>query len=379
MTKKIIVNGGTLFLQPSGLKSFITNFIVHLSKKLPDNTIEILVPEKIENTFGFGSNCSFIHIPKISVAPHNYWFLFWDNIQIYEYIKKQNPVEVAFFLSTHHALPIHKLPVPELVVIHDIDLWKNPRPDWPIEYKLAYEIDKKAIQQADIVFTVSNFTKKEFGNFFHLSKIPIVPIYEDIQPSYKENKPANVQFLENNFGVKKEEYFLYVGSTEPRKNLKFLLDAHKQYVAQSSLKKPLVVFAATLKRTPESDFFKTYEKVQWHETLDPNGLYQLYKNAFAFIYPSRYEGFGLQILEAQNVGCPLLLSDIEVFREIAGDGAAYFELNDTQKLTQSMLDLEKNTEKRSVLLNNGYKNAKRYSWEKTVTTFVETLRQYNYL
>src|SRR3990167_10698164 len=113
MKKKIIVNGGPFLYPSSGLKSFTTNFIAHLSKKLSQYQFEILVPDKVERkNFDLGENCYFTHLPKIKIDPPEFWFLFWDNTSISDYVNKLNHDEIAFFLSTHHAFPLPKLNVP---------------------------------------------------------------------------------------------------------------------------------------------------------------------------------------------------------------------------------------------------------------------------
>ncbi len=88
----------------------------------------------------------------------------------------------------------------------------------------------------------------------------------------------------------------------------------------------------------------------------------LYSRAAAFIFPSYYEGFGIPILEAQHMGCPLVLNDIPVFREVSG-GAAIFFNGKTIDLVRA---LEEVTDKRNrdELIKKGRENCKRYSWRK---------------
>lgn len=91
----------------------------------------------------------------------------------------------------------------------------------------------------------------------------------------------------------------------------------------------------------------------------------MYKNATAFIYLSLYEGFGIPPLEAMSFGCPVILSDITVFREIYGDAALYVDPLDEQKVSNAIKKIIEDKELRTMLISRGHEIAKKYTWEKS--------------
>lgn len=376
MVKKIIINARTLTLSSGGNKNFTSNFIAHLSKSLPNNFFEIIVPTQLTEDFDFGNNCHIKLIEKIPTQPSHLSISLWDNSQISEYLKTQQKEKVAFFLSTHHALPIKKLEVPEFIIIHDIHLWKEQESRWSTDTKFGYEVNEKSIYNADLIFTVSDFTKREIEGYFYLKDTPVIPIYEDIKGSYKKEHPVDLQLLKKKFGISKNGYFLYIGSLEPRKNIHNLLKAYKVYWQKSKFRNALVIVGSYTKRIKEFEHLDFGSSIKRFTEADTIEIYNLYKQAMAFVYPSLYEGFGLQILEAQNMGCPMVGSDIEVFREVAGNGMLFFNPHDIYDIAQKMIEIESNTKLREDLIKNGKDNVRRYTWEKTVGIFLDRIRNY---
>ena len=99
-----------------------------------------------------------------------------------------------------------------------------------------------------------------------------------------------------------------------------------------------------------------------------------YQNALCLIYPSLYEGFGMPILEAFNNGCPVLLSDINIFHEIAGNAGLYFDPRDGEDLVTKAKALINNHQLRSELINQGRTILENFSWQKSA---MKTIEVYN--
>ena len=92
-------------------------------------------------------------------------------------------------------------------------------------------------------------------------------------------------------------------------------------------------------------------------------LAELYRTALALILPSRQEGFGVPCLEAMAFGCPVLCSDIPVFRELYGDAAAFFDPNDPAGLAELMAGTTGYESKRNRMIDRGLQRAEEFSWE----------------
>jgi glycosyltransferase involved in cell wall biosynthesis len=106
--------------------------------------------------------------------------------------------------------------------------------------------------------------------------------------------------------------------------------------------------------------------------VDDDELCCLYRHARALIFPSLYEGFGLPLLEAMGYDCPVLCSDIPVFREVAAAAAVYFDSRDPHSLAGAITAL--NHSKRQELLRHGRQNCGRFSWDITAAKLAELYR-----
>lgn len=372
MAKRIIIQGRPLTIPQSGNHTFSINFIRKLAEKLSDMEIEVLVPKEIDDVFG--SNVTTTVLPSISTDPYYCSTMIWENQQVFEYVSRQEK-GCSLFLVTHQSLPIVKLHVPEVAIIHDIHLWIKPENNWPPDRKLAYEINKHALGNADKLCTVSEFTKNELIQ--HISKIsntPIVPIFEDVDDYYKtpQGKKADL----SKFKVTPFEYFLYVGSMEPRKNLVQLLKAYEEYLLLSSSKKKLLVVGTNTMRSKEIGGVSIPSSVSRFENVTLEELYELYSHAYALVLPNLYEGFGLPILEAQHCACPVLASDIEVFHEVGNESLLFFSPTNASDVAHKLLELEKNTDLRKDLIERGERNCNRFSWDATINIFLSEMAPY---
>jgi len=93
----------------------------------------------------------------------------------------------------------------------------------------------------------------------------------------------------------------------------------------------------------------------------------------AFVYPSLYEGFGIPPLEAMSLGCPVVLSDIPVFREIFGDAACYVDPLSTDSISAGIVKVLSDDAYRKELIRRGYQKALQYSWEKSAQKLSDTI------
>lgn len=374
--KKIIVQARPFAFPPCGLRTYVTNFIQSLARQLPNISFELLVPERLnEEEFELPSNCTFVPLFPPTTEPEYLSTILWENQLVTDYVNTTDHENTLFYFSPYHCLPYEKLPVPEIILIHDVTIWKDPDPSWSVERRFSYRLKELSIANAKHLFTVSSFTKNEVVSFFKIDDSNITPIFADINPYYKVGHTPSVNLLEK-YGLQSDEYFLYIGSYEKRKNVDNLLKAYEIYQTTSNKKKKLVVVGFHTEKSKEVQSFNETEKhanIVILPQLAISDLYTLYKSASAFVYPSHYEGFGLQILEAQWVGTPLLVSDIPVFREVAQDGALFFNQYDPNDIARKMLYFENTPDIAQTLIQRGHENAKRFDWKNTVSLFTTSL------
>jgi glycosyltransferase involved in cell wall biosynthesis len=226
-----------------------------------------------------------------------------------------------------------------------------------------------SVRQADGIVCISEATRSALLS--HAG--PDLPPLRVIHHGYDYRPPSDQARARIHAATGGRPYVLYVGKRHHYKNFSSLLKAYAQSKwALSQL--PLLCFGGEPYEPDELAPLGAANKTL-HVAMagDDDLLWAAYAGASAFVYPSLGEGFGMPLLEAFAAGCPVLCSDIPVFREIAGDGAAYFQ-NEEQLLAQ--LD--------QLLLNPGDACARqvqataqlaRFSWDKSAEQHLQFYRE----
>lgn len=218
-------------------------------------------------------------------------------------------------------------------------------------------------EKAAHIIAVSETTKEDAIDILHVPEGKISVIYHGVSISNKlQLKP-----------VVGGDYFLFVGRRDGYKNFLLMVKAmvpflrsHPSYklvcTANDFNSRELTVFRDLGISHQLLHVFASYEE-----------LLSLYKYANAFIYPSLYEGFGIPILEAYAMKCPVLLSKESCFPEIAGDAALYFKLNDQENTLTALLEQFTNMSQidHDSLIEKQNERLKRYSWEKSALQLAE--------
>lgn len=247
-----------------------------------------------------------------------------------------------------------------VITIHDLifDHYKTGKwstlPGWLYAVKkIGYHlVNWVSVRRAASIFTLSNNAKEEILAHYRAEEGKIVVTYESGEMEDTSLKgPA----------LTKKPYILYVGNAHPHKNVAVLIKAAE------ILKMKLVLVGKDeffYPRLPKSKYVEIIGQVPNSQIAD------WYRHAAALVTASKMEGFGIPPLEAMSVGCLAIVSDIPVFHEVYGDAAAYFNPNDPKDIARVI----RNTLPRvKSLIEKGYKQAAKYSWEKCVG---ETYRVY---
>lgn len=164
-----------------------------------------------------------------------------------------------------------------------------------------------------------------------------------------------------------QPFILYVGSAFPHKNLERLAEAFEIIVAQKP--ETQLVFTGKLEYHAEQ-LKKLTQKLSYADHITFTGfvsdaqLKWLYMNASVYVFPSLSEGFGLPGLEAMAHGCPVVSSNATCLPEVHGDAAQYFNPNDTEDIAQTILRVMNSARLRQKLINEGYKQVKKFSWKR---------------
>lgn len=287
--------------------------------------------------------------------------------------------KLAVFHSPNFILPPH--PGPKVVTIHDLSILRFPETQPRARVQLMRKALDYAFKQADHVLTDSAFMRQEIIEYGLLPehKISAVHLGYDDKQFYPRSAQVAQPVLDD-LGLDYEAYFLFVSTIEPRKNLMQLLAAFEQYWQNHPKPYPLVISGG---RGWNSDAI--HKKIQSMQALGMlrylgyakhEQLPDLYAGARALLFPSRYEGFGLPVLEAMASATAVMTSEHSAMSEICGQAALLVGVDDTATMVKHIQSL---TDDETVLKNcveAGLQRVKAFSWDKCAE---ETLAVYQQL
>jgi glycosyltransferase involved in cell wall biosynthesis len=175
-----------------------------------------------------------------------------------------------------------------------------------------------------------------------------------------------------------DDFLLFVGTLEPRKNLLALLRAFEQIVRQTSLRPQLVIAGGEGWLMDETFSFIKHsgigDRLRLTGYLGDEELRALYSACRIFVYPSLYEGFGLPPLEAMACGAPVVAGRVPALQEVLGNAARLVDPLNVEALAASIVDLMENDEERRRLASNGPKHAAKFSWAETARRTLQVYR-----
>jgi glycosyltransferase involved in cell wall biosynthesis len=273
-------------------------------------------------------------------------------------------------------------PCPRLLTLHDAiqQVFNQPRLTWrqtlrpeAFQVRLHHWAARKS---ADHVITVSEHARGDLVRHLGIPRGRISVIYEAADPQFHEPVGEAARRRVRQAHGLGRPYFFYVGGWERRKNVPFLVRAF----AAAGLPGVELVLAGgrdeergeLLRLAGELGVADRLHLLGWVEDSD---LPALYAEALAFVYPSEYEGFGLQVCEAMAVGCPVLASRRTSLPEVLGDGGATFSIENIAELVDLLRQLGSHSDLRSRLSDDGRTRARRFSWEATARDTVGLYRR----
>jgi glycosyltransferase involved in cell wall biosynthesis len=226
------------------------------------------------------------------------------------------------------------------------------------EYLARNKQYREACERAEKIISISDFTKRTLIEKYNIDAKKITTIYLSFNPSRVSQKCSN-----NEYG----KYFFYPAATWPHKNHLHLIRAFKQ-VSKTYPEFKLVL--AGIKKQNEYKVMKEINKLGLSDVVirlgyvDDSRLAELFTNAFALVFPSLFEGFGIPVLEAMSVGVPTVISNTTSLPEVGGDATLYFDPNSVNDIANKMITIIKDDNLRARLVKKGLKQVEKFSIQK---------------
>jgi glycosyltransferase involved in cell wall biosynthesis len=298
---------------------------------------------------------------------------FWRALTLPAYLARTKPEFVHFVhLPWKGRVRVPKLTFGTKVIVslHDVLPLVIPNYFASEQDELAY---RKRVQndldRSDLVLTVSKFSKKQILRNFNVdARLVVIYNAPTVQKSSEYLTSPSQSY---------HDYFLYVGGYDKRKGIESMLKIFVELYECEKLQSKLLLVGSA--RYYSQELKKLLHQGQRKNAVAQLGyvpdsvLANLYANAKALIYPSKFEGFGLPPLEAMALGCPVITTKCTAIPEICGDAVYYIDPENKEAFRGSLVDIEEDLELRGKLAREGLEQAKKFTWDNAAKTFLSEI------
>jgi glycosyltransferase involved in cell wall biosynthesis len=356
------MNGSMLDEQPTGVGIYSINMINHLSllyHKEHNRKITVFTPTKTllndnVKTIRLSRLLKSSQYGKIAAFTRFVWNTFWYPVRAGKFDLLVSTTTHGSFLLKNQIITIH-----DLLSLRFNNISRHQR--FYFKYLLPFMVSK-----AKLIIAISETTKKDIVHFLRCPEDKVKVIYNGYDDELYNGLLISEKKVSKQYGV--QNYFLAIGPTYPHKNFELLIDAHSGLDAAIREKYPLVIaggkkdYLAVLKKYIADK--KAVNHIYFIGYVPISLMPSLYKEAFALVFPSLYEGFGFPLLEAMASGCPVLASEVSSIPEVCAKAVLYFDPYNTQSLKIQLERIITDKKLYNDLKEKGLDRAKEFSWPK---------------
>ncbi|TFF36886.1 glycosyltransferase family 4 protein [Mucilaginibacter psychrotolerans] len=354
---KIGYDAKRAFLNNTGLGNFSRWLIKTTAKHYPDNTYLLytpkLKPNKWRNFFDSFSNI------QIITPAGKYLTALWRSKGVVSDVQKDG-VEIYHGLSYELPMGIRNTGIKTVVTIHDLIFLRFPQYYGWIDRFIYTAKTKHACKTADRVIAISERTKQDLVELLHIDSKKIEVIYQGCAPEFSiKQSEAQMNLVKQKYNLP-DEFILNVGTIEERKNLMLLAKS----LCHVKTHIPVVVVG---KATPYLDEVKAFlstnnlnDSLLFKHDVSFDDLPAVYQSASLFVYPSRYEGFGIPVLEALVSGTPVIAATGSCLEEAGGEHSRYISPDDERGLAKQIDEILLHEELRRLMISEGLHYAQRF-------------------
>ena len=303
----------------------------------------------------------------------------WEQIALPLAVSK---VKADFLHCTSNTAPLF-CNVPLILTLHDIIyLEKRTAKNKSIYQDLGFYYRKfvvpRIINKCFKIITVSEYESGRISNHLKLSSDKVLPIYNGFSSHFKPL--SNYSDVVRKY-TSATDYLFFLGNTDPKKNTSRVLKAYALYLKESNIKRHLLIADISeeaideiLKSENIQDIKSYIHILGYVNNID---LPAIYNGAFAFLYPSLRESFGIPMLEAMACGTPIIAANTSAMPEIAGSGAQLIDPFNTESIANAILKLENNEMFYKEQKAYGLERVKQFAWSITAQKTLEVYQSLN--
>jgi glycosyltransferase involved in cell wall biosynthesis len=345
-------------------------------------TLERIVKAHPEHEFIFffdrAYDPSFVFAPNVipvvlhPQARHPILFYAWFEWSIPFALRKY---KIDLFLSPDSYMSL-STKVPTCLVIHDLAFEHYPE-HFVTAHRLYWRhYSPLFARKATQIATVSTFSKEDISTRYGIAPDKIDVVYNAAHDEYKPLAPDERENIKKQY-ADGCEYFVFAGALHPRKNIVNLLKAFVAFKQRQRTNMKLVIVGRPAWKYDEVEQMKAEmpfkDEVKWVGYMNVDVLSKVMGAAYALVYASLFEGFGIPILEALQCHVPAIVSRTSSMPEVAGDAGLYVEPTDPQDIADKMHLIYKDEALRKKLIGNAVEQVKKFSWDQSAEKLWATM------
>ena len=337
-------------------------------------TLERIVKDHPEHEFFFffdrPYDPAFVFAPNVTPvvvhpqARHPILFYIWFEWSIPAMLRKY---KIDLFLSPDSYMSL-STKVPTYLVIHDLAFEHYPE-HFVLSHRLYWtHYSPLFARKACRIATVSTFSKNDISKCYGIAPDKIDVVYNGAHDEYKPLNPIEREEVKKHY-ADGCEYFVFAGALHPRKNIVNLLKAFVAFKQRQRTNMKLVIAGRPAWKYDEVEQMRATmpfkEDVKWVGYMNVDELSKVIGGAYALVYASLFEGFGIPILEALQCDVPAIVSNTSSMPEVAGDAALLVDPADPADIADTMHKIYKDEALRNKLIVHAREQIKKFDWNKS--------------
>lgn len=345
-----------------GIGWFTHETLSRITREHPEHQFIFIFDRPYSQEFVFSGNVT----PVILSPPTRHPFLWfvWFEIQIPRILRK---FKADLFFSPDGYLSL-STGTRQLAAIHDINFAHRPK-DLPwLKAKYYNHYFPRFARKAKRIVTVSYFSKEDINRTYKIENDKIDVVYNGVNTLYTPTSEIERQNTREKYSGGKN-YFLFIGSLHPRKNICGLLRAYDAFRTSVDSDIRLLLVGGTMFKT--DDIEQTYEGMRHKNDviftgrLSTEELHQVLGAAMALTFVPFFEGFGIPVIEAMSAGVPVISSNTTSLPEVGGPAVLYVDPFSMNQIKDAMIRIYEHQELREMLIERGFAQKDKFSWDKT--------------
>ena len=369
MMKRYVLDARTANNHFPGIGRYVSQLAQAMSKQLLSDEQLILFHDPTQpSQWQLPMPSDKVRWVETAVSP----FSLWQQWQIPRFLRQ---CQADIYHSPYYLMP-YWLNLPIIVTIHDLtpQLFSQYVP-MPVRF-LFRLTTHLALRQSAHVIAVSESTKRDLERYYLFPSQQATAVYHAPGPCFQPQTTKEIARLRQQYNLP-ENYVLYLGINKPHKNLVQLLNAW-QMLKEKTADSCLVIAGAWDERYPEAKLqaerLQLGQLVRFLGPIANADLPALYAGATLFVFPSRYEGFGLPVVEAMACGTAVVCAHTSSLPEVGGEAVLYFEPDDVEAMAKQISRLLKDEPLRQQLEQAGLIQARQFSWSETALATLNVYR-----